>query len=359
VPSEHGQAAAPFVFYTCQVGAEPALKRELQMLEPSARLAFSRPGFLTFKLPEDRAAAHLAGPVPVFARSRGASLGRAEGTAGFEVAQSAWNVLAGHELDRLHVWPRDAVAAGDHGYEPGPTAASQAAAAALADVLAAHRRGLPTGTAVPGERVLDCVVVEPREWWLGTHRARDPVSCWPGGVYPAELPAGAVSRAYLKMVEAWAWSELPARAGDRWAEIGCAPGGSCQALLDRGMYVLGIDPAEVDPRVLAHPRFTHLRRRGSEVRRREFRDVQWLAADLNVAPRYALDTLEGIVTHGGVRVRGLLLTLKLLDWKLAEELPQWLARIQGWGFTAQARQLGHHRQELCVAALRRGAGPAT
>ena len=55
-------------------------------------------------------------------------------------------------------------------------------------------------------------------------------------------------------------------------------------------------------------------------RRREFRGVKVLAADINVAPNYTLDTVETIVTHPEVRIRGLLLTLKLLDWKLADEL---------------------------------------
>jgi 23S rRNA (cytidine2498-2'-O)-methyltransferase len=118
---------------------------------------------------------------------------------------------------------------------------------------------------------------------------------------------------------------------------------------------LGIDPAEVDPQVTAHPRFTHVRKRGHEVRRREFRKVRWLAADMNVAPQYTLDTVEAIVTHSEVDVRGLLLTLKLLDWSLAAEIPAYLERIRTWGYhEVRARQLSHNRQEICVTARRKG-----
>lgn len=117
--------------------------------------------------------------------------------------------------------------------------------------------------------------------------------------------------------------------------------------------MIGIDPAVVDERVLAHPRFTHVRKRGADVRRRAFRKTHWLATDMNVAPQYTLDTVEAIVTHPQVHVRGLLLTLKLLDWKLADDLPEWLQRIRGWGYTKiRSRQLQHNRQEICVAALR-------
>ncbi len=179
-------------------------------------------------------------------------------------------------------------------------------------------------------------------------------SCLPGGLRDVALPSDAVSRAYLKMDEALDWSGLPIRAGQLFVEIGCAPGGASQALLARGLNVIGIDPASVDPRVLEHPRFTHIRKRGADVRRRDFRGVSWLAADMNVAPQYTLDTVEEIVTHEAVNIRGLILTLKLVEWNLADEIPAYLERVRRWGYKhVRARQLAHNRQEICVAALRR------
>jgi 23S rRNA (cytidine2498-2'-O)-methyltransferase len=201
--------------------------------------------------------------------------------------------------------------------------------------------------------VLDCILIDEHQWWLGMHRARSLVSRYPGGFLAIEPPIPMVSRAYLKMEEALRWSELPIRAGDRCAEIGAAPGGSSQALLDRGLLVTGIDPAEMDPAILARPHFTHVRKRGHEVRRREFSKTRWLMADMNVAPRYTLDVVEGIVTHRGVNIRGMILTLKLLQWRLAEEIPRYLERIRSWGYDeVRARQLQYNRQEICVAALR-------
>ncbi len=177
---------------------------------------------------------------------------------------------------------------------------------------------------------------------------------------PLELPPDAVSRAWLKMEEALRWSELPIPAGGnalhpaRCAEIGSAPGGATQSLLARGCEVLGIDPAEMHPAVLANPRFTHIRRRSVQVRRRDFRKVRWLMADMNVAPGYTLDAVESIVTHPEVNVRGMLLTLKLFEWRLADELPAWIDRVRSWGFNVvRARQLQHNRQEVCVAALQK------
>ena len=136
------------------------------------------------------------------------------------------------------------------------------------------------------------------------------------------------------------------------------PGGSCQALLHRGLLVAGIDPAAMHPTLLAHPRFVHIRKRAADVRRRDFRQVRWLVADMNVAPTFTLDAAEAIVGHRQVNIRGLLLTLKLLDWKLAEQVPDYLARVRSWGFPyVRARQLQFNRQEICVAAFRRKPAP--
>ena len=75
-----------------------------------------------------------------------------------------------------------------------------------------------------GERVLDCVLLEPAEWWIGWHRARAISSRWPGGLFLQPLPEDAISRAYIKLAEALAWSALPLRRGDTAVEIGCALG---------------------------------------------------------------------------------------------------------------------------------------
>ena len=68
-------------------------------------------------------------------------------------------------------------------------------------------------------------------------------------------------RAFLKMEERSAGRDC--RFGPRSvsSRSGAARGARSQALLAHGLRVIGIDPAEVDPRVLAHPRFTHVRKR--------------------------------------------------------------------------------------------------
>jgi 23S rRNA (cytidine2498-2'-O)-methyltransferase len=348
-----------FLYITCQVGAETAVKHELARDWPDFRFAYSRPGFLTFKLPEQHGLAADFDLGAVFARSYGFSLGEAKAGTAQQLADQVWQLCGDRAVRRIHVWPRDVRAAGDHGYEPGLTAESLAARDLLLQ-CSPHPNNLakfakaPDAPAQPGDPVLDCILIDPLHWWVGYHEASSFATRWPGGMVPLQLPAEAVSRAWLKMEEALRWADLPIPPDARIAELGSAPGGASQALLARQWNVLGIDPAQMDPRVLGQARFTHLRRRANQVRRREYRKIRWLTADMNVAPQFTLDVVESIVTHPEVNVRGMILTLKLIEWELAGELPKCLGRIRSWGFNlVRARQLVHNRQEVCVVALQK------
>jgi 23S rRNA (cytidine2498-2'-O)-methyltransferase len=345
-----------FLFVVCQCGAEQALKQELIRQWPDFRFAYSRPGFVTFKMPADR---HPQGDFDLrcaFARTHGITLGKVRGDNAQQMAASVWDAASGTRIGHIHVWQRDTAVPGEGGFEPGPTPLAVEVGRIISGAV-------PSGVSVSspvqvnrvaraGDCILDCVLVEPGQWWIGFHRASTMPSRWPGGTPLVHLPSDAVSRAYLKMQEALLWSRLPIAPGDRCVEIGSAPGGSCQTLLDRGLVVTGIDPADMDDLVLAHPNYTHVRARAADLKRREFRSFKWLMVDSNVAPKHTLDTVEHIVTHRQVHVRGLLLTLKLPNWKLAERIPDHLQRVRSWGYRyVNVRQLAFNRQEVCVAAM--------
>ncbi len=350
-----------FLFVVCQVGSEATVKNEVSRKHPSFRFSFSRPGFVTFRIPDEVARDRKFELNCAFARTWGFSLGKAVGTDGQQLAREFWKPFAERypadvlaQFKHLHVWQRDRFVPGESDFEPGITPLAEG----IGELILEHQPTVGTPWSLPlnedaqvDDRVLDCIIVEPDEWWFGWHRANTVETRWPGGVPDVESPENMISRAYLKIVESLLWSELPIQPGDRFVEIGSSPGGSCQALLDRGCFVTGIDPAEMDPLLLANPNFTHLRSRAKKVERNDFQTFRWLAMDANVAPKYTLDTVEAIVTQPEVRIEGLLLTLKLTDLALAAELPLFHKRIRSWGYRrVRARQLAFNRQEVCVVA---------
>ena len=334
-----------FLLVACQPGAEEELGRRQRERQPDWARAAWRRGLVTFRLPEGMVPADDFFPDLVFARAVARSLGQVRGQSTPELVAAAVALGGAGSWDNVHVWTRD----------PRTEVDLPAIRAALLSAC-----GLPAGTPAPaaaGNVVLDCAVDAVDRWWVGRHRASSPPSRWPGGLYPAPLPATKVSRAWLKLDEAIATFAIPFTPGERACELGAAPGGSCQRLLEAGLHVVGIDPALVDERVVAHPHFTHWQKRSRDVKLREFRGFDWIVSDMNIDPVSTLEALGRVVTAPGVRPRGIVATLKLPAWSRAEALPAWLAAFRGWGFAPQVRQLSTGGREVCVVALHnRGAG---
>ena len=300
-----------FIFATCQIDAETALKTEIAHKWPAFRLAFSRPGFLTFKLPpgvqlQDDLDLH-----SVFARTHGFSLGKVMGATNEECAAAVVQLIGEQQFDRLHVWQRDLHEPGFRGYEPGPTPIA-------ADVEAAIRHALPLFTQQEsGVRSQESAIAETdvamtddsspasacglatRDAAAATvsqlHRAGErrqirradsrlrhcrtapvvdrlpPRRIDPVALARRHVPAGiARERRFACVPQDGRSVGVVAASASPWRIVGRnrqRSGGASQALLNHGLKVIGIDPANMDPVVLANPNFTHWKKRGADVRR--------------------------------------------------------------------------------------------
>ncbi|QDV13940.1 putative 23S rRNA ribose 2'-O-ribose methyltransferase [Rosistilla oblonga] len=354
------QPPAPnsFCFLCCQQGSEPALKAELD--DRKWRLAFSRPGFVTLKkvpAANSAAASDDALPEGIFIRTASWSIGKIAGEESDQLASQLSELLRSSNLpkpDLLHLWGRDRLPVGERGFMPGNEPLTEA----VADFLAAnlHQQELiasPMANQIarPGDRVLDVVMVESNQWWIGWHEVVSAVDRWPGGTFPMNRDREVISRAYYKTSEAIAWSGFQLHEGDQVIEIGSAPGGSVQRLLELGMQVSGIDPAEMDESIMEHKNYRHFRARGGDIKRHHYSKARWLLVDSNVKPEKTLTTVENIVQHRDTSIVGMLLTLKLSSYERAADIPIWLDQIRSWGYSnVRARQLATGRTEICVAA---------
>lgn len=338
-----------FAMMTCAHGAEAAVK--VEMAERGWRLAFSRPGFVTAKHDD---LAEL--PHGTFIRTAARSIGQARDQRASELVNTLRSKLEQTQgnrcFDQLHVWPKDRVPIGRFGFEPGIDEVSRAVGQLLVEQLGEQRvrHCRLNKIAEPGEEVLDVVLVEPAHWFIGCHTAADWPSRWPGGVQPIEPIHEPVSRAYFKAAEAITWSGFEMLPGDLCVEIGSAPGGACGRLLELGMKVIGIDPAEMDPRIASHPDFRHIVARAGDLPRKEFRGVKWMLVDSNVKPDKTLVTVGNIVNNRHTSIRGMLITLKLGDYAAADLIDRWSGVMQSWNpQRIRARQLARNKCEICFA----------
>jgi 23S rRNA (cytidine2498-2'-O)-methyltransferase len=336
---------ASFAFVLCQPGAERALKRELQHGQPAWSAAYQRPGLVTFKLPEP--AAPDLSLSAVFARQYGLSLGNQpdlDGVVG--VLRSLPTPLCLHVVERA---PED----------PDSPLPGERARELEAEL---RKRGVdrlsPTSKARSGQLVLTVVVGDEPALLLGLHRHTQDRSPYPGARYPIDLPPEAPSRAYLKIEEAIAAFKLPLVEGQTALELGAAPGGAVYALVRRGLHVLAVDPAELDPALLAYEgsggaRAKHLRLAAGDLSTDELPpSVDWLLLDVHLAPGVALRAARRFASHYKKTLRGAVFTLKLNDWSFADQIDSYLAQAREMGLVdPRAKQLTSHRQELCIAGL--------
>ena len=282
--SSHKAGSSSFLFTVCQVGAEATLKKEIAREHPSLKFAYSKPGFLTFKQAES--------PIPqdfdlhsVFARSFGVSVGGVKSSEFSKLSEIAQDLLkAGKKSKlRLHVWERDLHPPGEEpkGFQSGAWARK------WEKNIRKQMPGLfeDFPQAKTDDLVMDVILLDEDLAWVGSHIHSATHSPWPGGRPLLSVPKEAPSRAYLKLEEAILWSGTHLRSGDTAVEIGSAPGGASYALLERGLHVVGIDPAKMDPLLLKHPHFQHFQTPVANILREDLPDsVEWLLLDMNVEP---------------------------------------------------------------------------
>lgn len=345
--SKETDSEPTFAMMTCAHGAESLVKQ--QIADEGWRLAFSRPGFVTAK--HDRT---VPPPTGIFIRTSCPSIGSVKGDQADKLIDQLFDAIKGLPLpiEQLHVWPRDRAPIGRFDFEPEIDEVASAVAERILQRSAPgqFRCSLANQIAQPSESVLDVVLVDPSQWFFGTHIAGAMPTRWPGGIQPVAPENEPVSRAYYKAAESIAWSGFDLRPGDLAVEVGSAPGGACGRLLELGLTVIGIDPAEMDPRIAEHPEFTHYPARAGDLPRRIYRGAKWLLVDSTVKPDATLSTVRNIVDSRETDIKGCLITMKLGDYSRASQIPRWRDEVMRWRpKNLQIRQLARNRCEVCFA----------
>lgn len=196
---------------------------------------------------------------------------------------------------------------------------------------------------------------EPVRALIGRSTPAENLSPWPGGVihYPREA---VISRAGFKLLEAlelFAPTGLRPVPGSRALDLGAAPGGWTQVLLDRGLAVTAVDPAPLDSRLLGRPGLTFLQQNAAAV---EFPagHFQLLTCDMNWYPLQTARLVAGLapaLAPGGWA----LVTVKLLESDSPTRTYRQVAGIlarEGGLQLCTARQLFHNRDEITLLLRR-------
>jgi hypothetical protein len=160
-------------------------------------------------------------------------------------------------------------------------------------------------------------------------------------------PEGAPSRSAHKLAEAFSWLVLGPEAGESCVDLGAAPGGFSQVLVERRCQVVAVDLGRLVPAVAARVR---------QVRMNAFHfapdePVDWVVCDMAYRPLEVAALLSRWGRQGWARF--LLANFKLPMKKRVDVLGRVREILELGGWTGlRARQLYHDRDEVTLFAWR-------
>lgn len=182
--------------------------------------------------------------------------------------------------------------------------------------------------------------------YIGMSRPQWNLSDWAGGAMRFVREEGQVSRAQFKLLEAERKFSLDLGRFHRALDIGAAPGGWTSLLLDRGLHVTAVDPAELDTRVLRRVQLRYLKKTADQVSF-EPDHFDLLVCDMSWDPQQMSRQIVGLlyaVQAGGT----VILTLKLMHGKPFRQINETVHAFQNELRLVIAKQLFHNRQELTL-----------
>ncbi len=298
-----------FYFALTNPEAESLLKEEVALYYPEARFSYSRPGFLTFKSDKE------LNFDPVFCRVSGLSLGK--------VKREELN------FDRAWIWKNNESL-----------------------IIPPELQKISDETNFrPGEKVTLIMMLSESEFWVGEYVQESTHFQTPGEV-SSILETEAPSRAYYKIAEAAEAFDLPFENEEKVLELGSAPGGASQFLLEQDLIVYGVDPADMDEKIVRHQNFRHYRMPFENITLTTFKqEIDWMISDVNLPPTVVMK--EIVRLHEFMKPKGLVLTLKINDSKHLKMMWSFVEMVKVLGYKKIAlKYLPSHRQEVCLTALK-------
>jgi len=194
------------------------------------------------------------------------------------------------------------------------------------------------------DQVLSVVCV-PGEAYLGLSLAAHNLSSWAGGEIRYRKEPERISRSEFKLLEALETFRIKLPGRGRALDLGAAPGGWTRLLLDRGLEVTAVDPAELDPRLAGRAGLRHIRSRFEEARVNGPFDVilNDMRLDARDSARLMADAAR-LAAPGALAV----MTLKLPEERMALTAEAAIRILRNDWNVVSARQLFHNRSEITV-----------
>lgn len=184
---------------------------------------------------------------------------------------------------------------------------------------------------------------------IGLSYTKENLSDWPGGMRAYAYREDTISRAEFKLLEAIECFSLELPTDGLAVDLGAAPGGWSKVLLEKGLRVIAVDPANLSPVIENNPNLTHFKGLAQSFLEKNDMAIDLLLNDMR------MDTLDSIkitndmapcVKKGGL----VIITFKLPKKGKMALVNKGLSLISREYSVLHARQLFHNRSEITVVA---------
>ncbi|HZG56032.1 SAM-dependent methyltransferase [Paenibacillus sp.] len=180
--------------------------------------------------------------------------------------------------------------------------------------------------------------------YVGWSTPRDNLSSWSGGAVHFRKEDGDISRAKFKLMEAEVAFGIDFGAYHSALDIGAAPGGWSSFLLEKGLRVTAVDPADMHPSLLREHGFTYIKKNAADVTF-PANEFDLLVCDMSWDPLRMAELVKRLLPS--VSRDGLVLTtVKLMHGKAFATLREVESIMAPEAKLVQAKQLFHNREEL-------------
>ncbi|RED60292.1 SAM-dependent methyltransferase [Cohnella lupini] len=190
-----------------------------------------------------------------------------------------------------------------------------------------------------------------KKLFVGCSLPRDNLSDWPGGAVRFRKDEEVISRAAFKLLEAERAFNLPLDRFSNALDLGAAPGGWTSVLLDRGMKVTAVDPAEMDPSLEYHPKLRHIRSNAADV---SFAPGSFdlLVCDMSWDPHHTRRIVSELAPALSAGASGII-TLKLMYKKPLQSINDLMEDYSHEFDVRKVKQLFHNREEVTMWVKRK------
>ena len=183
--------------------------------------------------------------------------------------------------------------------------------------------------------------------YVGVSNEGESLTSWPLGYPHYAFKDEQICRAEFKIIESIDLFKVDLSKYKRAIDLGAAPGGWTRLLLEQGMSVIAIDPAELDPSLFKYKKLIHYKGLSQNFFKDHHEKYDLIVNDMRMDVKSSVKIIREAAHHLS-NTGFVIMTLKLNPYKKLLEIKYALEELRK-GFHIKAiRQLYHNRSEATV-----------